>query len=142
MKKEWISLSPQDTFEIGKTLGQQAQKGEIYCLDGDLGAGKTMLSKGIGAGLGVTEPINSPTFTILQVYTGGRLPLYHFDVYRLGDPSELEELGYEEFFFGDGVCLVEWSELVEDYLPQDAVRIQISKDRTQGDSWRLITVKD
>ena len=132
--------SPEETRELGRRMGEKAVPGQIFCLDGDLGAGKTVFTKGFAEGLGVKGTVNSPTFTILQVYTDGRIPLYHFDVYRLGDPSELEELGYEEYFFGDGVCLIEWSDMVEEYLPEDAVKIRMKKEPEKGFSYRLITL--
>lgn len=132
--------SPEETRELGRRLGREAVPGQVICLDGDLGTGKTVFTKGFAEGLGVAGPVNSPTFTIMQVYTDGRLPLYHFDVYRLGDPAELEELGYEEYFFGEGVCLIEWSSLVSEYLPEDAVRVLLKKDPSRGFSYREITV--
>lgn len=104
---EYKSNSPEETFALGKQLGEQAKPGEVYCLDGDLGVGKTIFTQGFAAGLGIDEPVNSPTFTIVQQYDSGRLPLYHFDVYRIGDVSEMDEIGYEDCFYGEGVCLIE-----------------------------------
>ena len=130
----------EETYLIGKKMGEAAQKGEIYCLDGDLGTGKTVFAQGFAAGLGVREAVNSPTFTIVQIYEEGRLPLFHFDVYRIAEPEEMEEIGYEDYFYGDGVCLVEWSELIAELLPAGAVHICLSKEPTQGDDYRRIDI--
>ena len=134
------SNSAAETFEFGRKLGMKAQPGQIICLDGDLGTGKTVLTKGIAAGLGIDEPVVSPTFTIVQIYEQGRLPLYHFDVYRIDDPDEMEEIGYREYFYGSGVTIIEWSELIADILPQDAVRIRILKNSDKGFDYRRIEV--
>ena len=109
--------SAEETYQLGKQMGEKAGAGEIYCLDGDLGTGKTVFTQGFAAGLGVEGPVNSPTFTILQQYDSGRLPLYHFDVYRIGDVEEMDEIGYEECFYGEGVTLIEWSSLIREILP-------------------------
>lgn len=138
---ERITNSPEETFALGKLLGQQARAGEVYCLDGDLGVGKTVFTQGFAAGLGIEEPVNSPTFTIVQQYDSGRLPLYHFDVYRIGDVSEMDEIGYEDCFYGEGVCLVEWSQLIPEILPEQVIRIRIEKDLEQGFDYRRITVE-
>ena len=138
---EYRSNSPEETFALGKRLGEQAKAGEIYCLDGDLGVGKTIFTQGFAAGLGIEEPVNSPTFTIVQVYDEGRLPLYHFDVYRISCEEEMEDTGYEEYFYGEGVCLVEWAELVKELIPADAVWITIEKDYTKDDDYRRITIR-
>lgn len=119
--------SPDETYELGVKMGQEALPGQIYTLDGDLGAGKTVFAKGFAEGLGVTEIVNSPTFTILQTYESGRLPLYHFDVYRIADPEEMDEIGYEDCFYGNGVTLVEWAELIDELIPAEAVRIRITR---------------
>ena len=132
---------PEETFAFGKWLGERAKPGEIFCLDGELGTGKTVLTQGFAAGLGITEPVNSPTFTIVQVYEEGRLPLYHFDVYRIGDPSEMDEVGYEDCFFGEGVCLVEWASLIEELIPEEALWIRLEKEFGRGDDYRRITVR-
>ena len=124
---------------MGEAMGRQARSGEIYCLEGDLGFGKTVFTQGFAAGLGIEEPVSSPTFTIVQEYDSGRLPLYHFDVYRLEGPEELEEIGYEEYFFGEGVCLIEWAGRVAELIPRDAVRVLIEKDLSQGFDYRKIT---
>lgn len=132
--------SPEETFELGRKLGTEAVPGEIICLNGDLGTGKTVFTQGFASGLSITEPVCSPTFTIVQVYEEGRLPLYHFDVYRIGDPEEMEEIGYEDYFFGEGVCLIEWSELIEELIPEDADSVLIEKDLSRGTDYRRITV--
>lgn len=129
-----------DTYEIGFQLGKEAKAGQVYRLDGDLGVGKTVFTKGFAAGLGITEPVTSPTFTILQEYEEGRIPLYHFDVYRIADVEEMDELGYEGYFYGDGVCLIEWASLIEEILPVDCSRILIEKDLEKGFDYRIITV--
>ena len=133
--------TPQETFEVGKKIGENAKPGQIYTLTGDLGVGKTVFTQGVAAGLGITEPVNSPTFTIIQEYEDGRLPFYHFDVYRIEEPEEMEEIGYEEYFYGQGVCLVEWASLVEEIIPPEAVWITIEKDLDKGFDYRKITVR-
>ena len=133
------SFSAEETFALGKKLGEEAKPGMIYRMTGDLGVGKTVFTKGFAVGLGVTDTVNSPTFTIVQEYKG-RLPFYHFDVYRIEEPEEMEEIGYEDYFFGDGVCMIEWAELIEELLPKEAVKICISKDLQKGTDYRLITV--
>ncbi len=137
----WETYSAEETFELGKQCGEKARAGEIYCLDGDLGVGKTVFTQGFAAGLGVRGPVNSPTFTILQIYESGRLPLYHFDVYRIADPEEMDEIGYEEYFFGDGVCLIEWACQIEELLPAAVRRLQIEKDPAKGFDYRRITME-
>lgn len=121
------------TRQFGLELAKRLKKGDVVALTGDLGTGKTALTKYVAEGLGIQEPITSPTFTIVQEYPSGRLPLYHFDVYRLGGPEEMDELGYEEYFYGDGVCVVEWADLVEELLPEDALRIEITYGREEGE---------
>lgn len=140
-KTLWESSSPEDTFALGRRMGEQVQPGQIICLNGDLGVGKTVFTQGLAAGLGITGPVNSPTFTILQVYEEGRIPLYHFDVYRIADVEEMEEIGYEEYFFGSGVCLIEWSNLIEEIIPRDAVRITIEKELERGFDYRRIVIQ-
>ena len=122
-----ISRGAGDTFDLGLRLGRRAAAGEVYALYGDLGAGKTAFAQGFAKGLGIDEAVNSPTFVICCAYEGGRLPLYHFDAYRIADVSEMEEIGYEEFFYGDGVSLVEWADLVEELLPRDCIRVWIER---------------
>lgn len=140
--KEIESLKPEDTYELGRQIGEKAKPGEIYTLIGDLGVGKTVFTQGLAKGLGITEPVNSPTFTILQVYEKGRLPFYHFDVYRIGDISEMDEIGYEDCFYGDGVCLIEWADLIEDILPEKYKRITILKDLDKGFDYRKIFLEE
>lgn len=139
---EYRSNSPEETFALGKRLGEQAKAGEIYCLDGDLGVGKTIFTQGFAAGLGIEEPVNSPTFTIVQMYEDGRLPFYHFDVYRIGDIEEMEEIGYEDCFYGEGVCLIEWADLIQEILPPDVIAIEIEKNLEKGFDYRKITISD
>lgn len=138
---EYRTNSPEETYLLGKKLGEEALPGQIYCLDGELGVGKTVFTQGFALGLGIEEPVNSPTFTILQQYEDGRMPLYHFDVYRIGDVSEMDEIGYEDCFYGEGVCLIEWSQLVPELLPEHVIRIRIEKDLEQGFDYRKITVE-
>ena len=136
------SFSEEMTFEIGKRLGEKADKGEIICLEGDLGVGKTVFTKGFAKGLNVEENIDSPTFTIVQEYTEGRIPLYHFDVYRIGDISEMDEIGYEDYFFGEGVCLIEWASRIEELIPESAIHIIIEKDMSKGFEYRRVVVEE
>lgn len=133
--------SPEETFALGEKLGREAKPGQIYTLNGDLGTGKTVFTQGFAAGLGITEPVNSPTFTILQVYEEGRMPFYHFDVYRIGDVEEMNEIGYEDCFYGEGVCLIEWAELIEEILPEKVIVVTIEKDLEQGFDYRKITLE-
>ncbi len=133
--------SEQETYAYGSSLARQAVPGQLFALVGDLGVGKTVLTKGLAAGLGVTEPVSSPTFTILQEYGEGRLPFYHFDVYRIADPEEMDEIGYEDYFYGDGVCLVEWANLIRELMPEHTVWITIEKDLNRGFDYRRITVE-
>lgn len=128
-----------ETFQLGQSLGKAARSGEIYCLEGDLGVGKTVFTKGFAEGLGVTEIVDSPTFTIVKEYEG-RIPMYHFDTYRIGDISEMDEIGYEEYFFGDGVCLIEWPSCIEELIPPEARWIRIEKDLAQGFDYRRIVL--
>lgn len=136
------TYSPEETFQAGKRLGEQAGKGQVYCLDGDLGVGKTVFTQGFAKGLGIQSDVNSPTFTIIQQYEEGRLPLYHFDVYRIGDISEMDEIGYEDCFYGEGVCLIEWASLVEEIIPETAIEIRIEKDLEKGFDYRKITMEE
>ncbi|NLL73938.1 MAG: tRNA (adenosine(37)-N6)-threonylcarbamoyltransferase complex ATPase subunit type 1 TsaE [Clostridiales bacterium] len=134
------SYSAKDTFNAGYKLGSQATKGQVYCLTGDLGVGKTVFTQGFAKGLGVDDHVNSPTFTIVKEYEGNKLPFYHFDVYRIVDVQEMDEIGYEEYFYGDGVCMIEWSDLIEDILPMDRVSIEIKKDLAKGYDYREINI--
>ena len=133
---------PEETFEVGRTIGMNAKPGQIYTLTGDLGVGKTVFTQGVAAGLGITEPVNSPTFTIIQEYEDGRLPFYHFDVYRIGDLEEMEEIGYDDYFFGQGICLIEWAELIEEILPEKRIEVTIEKDLEKGFEYRKITIEE
>lgn len=135
------TFSPEETFALGKRIGEEAKPGSVYTLIGDLGVGKTVFTQGMAAGLGITEPVSSPTFTILQIYEEGRCPFYHFDVYRIGDISEMDEIGYEDCFYGDGICLIEWADLIEEILPEHYIRISISKDPEKGFDYRKINVR-
>ena len=133
--------SAEETFELGKKIGQQARPGQIYTLVGDLGVGKTVFTQGVARGLEIYEPISSPTFTIIQVYEEGRMPFYHFDVYRIGDIEEMEEIGYDDYFFGEGICLIEWANLIEELLPENIIAVTIEKDLEKGFDYRKITLK-
>ena len=141
MKETVESYSAADTFAYGKALGEKAAPGEIYALAGDLGVGKTVFTQGFAAGLGIMEPVNSPTFTILQSYEDGRPPLHHFDVSRIGDVEEMEAIGCEDCFYGEGVCLIEWAELIREILPKDCIRITIEKNLAEGFDYRQITIE-
>ena len=132
--------SPQETENLGKKLANEAVAGQVFTLIGDLGVGKTVFTQGFAAGLDITEAICSPTFTIVQVYDTGRLPFYHFDVYRIGDIEEMDEIGYEDCFYGDGVSLVEWAGIIKELLPENTILIKIEKDLEKGFDYRKITV--
>ena len=129
-----------ETYELGRRLGAEAKAGQVYTLVGDLGVGKTVFTKGLAAGLGIEEAVSSPTFTIVQVYEEGRLPFYHFDVYRIGDVEEMDEIGYEDYIHGEGVCLIEWANLIEEILPETRIRIVIEKDLEKGFDYRKISI--
>ena len=133
--------SDKDTFEFGKQQGEKAEPGTVICLDGDLGTGKTVIAKGIAAGLGVKEPVSSPTFTVIKEYTEGRLPFYHFDVYRIEDPLEMDEIGYEDYFYGNGVTVIEWSDMIKELIPEKAMKIRLVKDLANGFDYRRISVE-
>ena len=133
--------SAQETFALGEEIGRNAKPGEVYTLIGDLGVGKTVFTQGVAAGLGITEPVCSPTFTIVQIYEEGRLPFYHFDVYRIGDVEEMDEIGYEDYFYGEGICLVEWANLIKEILPEHYTCITIEKDLEKGFDFRRICVE-
>ena len=134
--------SPEETFALGEKIGTEAQPGQLYMLIGDLGVGKTVLTQGIAKGLGIEEPICSPTFTIVQVYEEGRMPFYHFDVYRIGDIEEMDEIGYEDYFYGQGLTMVEWANLIEEILPDSYQQITIEKDPEKGFDYRKITIEE
>ena len=141
MKKIYETYSAEETFQLGKEFGQKAILGQIYTLKGDLGTGKTVFTQGFAAGLSIKEPVNSPTFTILQEYEEGRLPFYHIDVYRIGDVEEMEEIGYEDYFYSDGVCIIEWANLIEEIIPSDAISVTIEKNLEKGFDYRKIQIK-
>lgn len=130
-----------ETFQLGEKIGEKALPGQIYTLNGDLGVGKTVFTQGVASGLGIREPVNSPTFTILQEYEGGRLPFYHFDVYRIGDIEEMEEIGYDDYFFGEGICLIEWGQLIEEILPENVISVTIEKNPAKDFDYRKITIE-
>ena len=134
--------SPEETFRLGRKLGEAALPGQVFTLTGDLGTGKTVFTQGFAKGLGIAEPVNSPTFTIVQVYDEGRLPLYHFDVYRIGDVEEMEEVGFEDYVMGEGVSLIEWAELISEILPEKRTAVRIEKDLEQGFDYRKITISE
>lgn len=140
-KKVFETYGPLETHDLGRKLGAQALPGQVICLEGDLGVGKTVFTQGFAEGLGIAGPVNSPTFTILQIYEEGRLPLYHFDVYRIGDAQEMEEIGYEEYFYGQGVCLIEWPSRIEELIPPKAAHILIEKAPERGFDYRRIAVQ-
>lgn len=134
--------SPEETFALGRQIGEQAEPGEVYTLIGDLGVGKTVFTQGLAVGLGIQDAVNSPTFTIVQVYEDGRIPFYHFDVYRIGDVEEMDEVGYEDYVYGEGVSIIEWADLIEEILPEHYRRITIEKNPEKGFDYRKITIEE
>ncbi len=134
--------SDRETRELGMEFGKMARPGQVLCLNGDLGTGKTVFTQGFALGLGIEEPVSSPTFTIMAVYEEGRIPLYHFDVYRIGDPLEMDEIGFDEYVDGDGVCLIEWAGLIQEILPSRRTEVTIDKDPERGFDYRRITVAE
>ena len=142
MQTIYETYSAKETAELGRRLGKEAKAGEVYTLIGDLGVGKTVFTKGIAEGLGITEPVNSPTFTIVQVYDTGRMPFYHFDVYRIGDIEEMDEIGYEDYFYGEGLTMIEWANLIKEILPKKRKDIVIEKDLEKGFDYRKIIVTE
>ncbi|NBH13315.1 tRNA (adenosine(37)-N6)-threonylcarbamoyltransferase complex ATPase subunit type 1 TsaE [Lachnospiraceae bacterium] len=136
------TFSAEETFELGRKLGRQSQPGQVYTLVGELGVGKTVFTQGVAKGLMIEEPVSSPTFTIVQVYEEGRLPFYHFDVYRIGDVEEMEEIGYEDYFYGQGVSMIEWANLIQEILPENYQEILIEKDLEKGFDYRRITIRE
>jgi len=132
--------SEKETWDLGFSLGEKACAGQVYTLVGDLGVGKTIFTKGLAKGLGIDEPVSSPTFTIVQIYDEGRLPFYHFDVYRIGDVEEMDEIGYEDYIYGEGISLIEWANLIEEILPEHYTEIKIEKDLEKGFDYRRITI--
>jgi len=142
MKYTVETFSPEETREFGIQLALKANPGDVITLTGDLGVGKTVFTQGVAEGLGITEPVNSPTFTIVQVYEEGRMPFYHFDVYRIGDIEEMDEIGYEDYFYGDGLSMIEWANLIEEILPDKRTEVTIEKNLEKGFDYRLITVEE
>ncbi len=140
-KESRDSFSAQDTFNIGKAIAEASKPGQVYCLNGDLGCGKTVFSQGFGAGLGIKDDIVSPTFTILKQYEDGRMPFYHFDVYRIGSDEEMDDIGYYDIIDGDGVCLIEWAGIIKDILPETYFNVIIEKDLEKGFDYRKITIE-
>ena len=135
------TFSADETYEYGRKMGAEARPGDVYCLTGDLGVGKTVFTQGFAAGLGVEESVSSPTFTIIQEYEGEKMPFYHFDVYRIGDVEEMDEIGFDDYIYGEGVCLIEWADLIREILPEDFVGIFIEKDMEKGFDYRRITLE-
>ena len=140
--KIFETYSEKETFALGEQLGKAATPGQVFTLIGNLGVGKTVFTQGVAKGLSIDEPISSPTFTIVQVYEDGRIPFYHFDVYRIGDVEEMDEIGYEDYFYGDGICFIEWANLIEEILPDKYVQITIEKDLEKGFEYRKITMQE
>ena len=135
------TFSADETYEYGRKMGAEARPGDVYCLTGDLGVGKTVFTQGFAAGLGVEESVSSPTFTIIQEYEGEKMPFYHFDVYRIGDVEEMDEIGFDDYIYGEGVCLIEWADLIREILPEDFVGIFIEEDMEKGFDYRRITLE-
>lgn len=136
------TFSPEETFAFGEELGKNARPGQAYTLIGDLGVGKTVLTQGIAKGLGIDEAICSPTFTIVQEYHTGRMPFYHFDVYRIGCVEEMDEIGFDDYVYGEGLTMIEWANLIEEILPDHFWQIMIEKDLEKGFDYRMITVEE
>lgn len=134
------TYTERETYEVGVRMGRESRAGQVYTLIGDLGVGKTVFTKGLAYGLGIEEPVSSPTFTIVQIYEEGRLPFYHFDVYRIGDVEEMDEVGYEDYIYGGGVSLIEWADLIEEILPEHYTEVRIEKDLKQGFDYRRISI--
>ena len=141
MKEICETFGPEETFQLGFQIGKEATAGQVFTLEGDLGVGKTVFTQGVAKGLEIEEPICSPTFTIVQVYEEGRLPFYHFDVYRIGDVEEMDEIGYEDYVYGDGVSMIEWANLIEEILPKHRTAVKIEKDPAKGFDYRRITIE-
>lgn len=136
------TFSPEETFAFGEELGKNARPGQVYTLIGDLGVGKTVLTQGIAKGLEIDEAICSPTFTIVQEYHTGRMPFYHFDVYRIGCVEEMDEIGFDDYVYGEGLTMIEWANLIEEILPDHFWQIMIEKDLEKGFDYRMITVEE
>lgn len=135
------TYSAEETAELGRKLAKQIRPGTVCALIGDLGVGKTVFTQGIAQGLGIREPVCSPTFTIMQIYEEGRMPFYHFDVYRIADPQEMEEIGYEDYFYGDGFAMVEWADRILELMPAQYYKITMEKDLEKGFDYRRITIE-
>lgn len=135
------TFSEEETFALGEKIGREAHSGQVYTLLGDLGVGKTVFTQGVAKGLDISECVCSPTFTIVQVYEEGRIPFYHFDVYRIGNIEEMDEIGYEDYFYGEGICLIEWANLIDELIPHDRIQITIRKNPEKGFSYREITIE-
>ena len=135
------SNSAEETFRLGEKIGQEAQAGQVFCLYGDLGVGKTVFTQGLAKGLGIDDAVQSPTFTIVREYEEGRLPFYHFDVYRIGDEEEMDEIGFDDYIYGQGVCLIEWAGRIADLLPEHIHVIRIDKDLEKGFDYRRIIIE-
>ena len=135
------TYSAEETVQTGRALGKILQRGDVVCLAGDLGAGKTAFTGGIASAMGIQGYVTSPTFTIVNEYRGSSIPLYHFDVYRISDPEEMFEIGFEEYVDGDGVVVIEWAELIKDILPGEHIWVEIRKDRKKGDNSRVIDIQ-
>ncbi|MDE6759634.1 MAG: tRNA (adenosine(37)-N6)-threonylcarbamoyltransferase complex ATPase subunit type 1 TsaE [Lachnospiraceae bacterium] len=139
---EYDSFNPDDTYNVAKALGESARAGDVICLIGDLGVGKTLFSQGFAKGLEIEESVSSPTFTIVQQYDEGRLPLYHFDVYRIEDSDEMEEAGFADMLYGEGVCLIEWADMISDILPEHYTKVTINKNLDRGFDYRRIQIEN
>ncbi len=138
---QFESNSAKETFDFASKLAKEAKPGEVFCLHGDLGVGKTVFSQGFAKGLGIEEPICSPTFTIVQQYDEGRMPFYHMDVYRISDEEEMFEIGFDDMIEGEGVCLIEWASLISGILPPHYTNVTISKNPQNGFDYRMIEVE-
>ena len=136
------TYSAKETYELGVEIGKKAIAGQVYTMVGDLGVGKTVFTQGMARGLEIEEAISSPTFTIVQVYEEGRLTFYHFDVYRIGDVSEMDEIGFDDYVYGEGVSLIEWANLIEEILPEERISITIEKNLEKGFDYRKITIEE
>ncbi len=141
-EKIYETFSPGQTHALGKKIGEDAAAGMVCTLTGDLGAGKTVFTQGVAEGLGIKEPVSSPTFTIVQIYEEGRMPFYHFDVYRIADIAEMDEIGYEDYFYGNGLCMIEWAGLIAELLPKHRCDIRIEKNPEKGSDYRKITIRE
>ena len=135
--KKIITNGEEETIEIGAKIAAKLKIGDIICMKGDLGAGKTTLTKSIAKNLGIEDYVTSPTFTIINEYRG-KYPLYHFDVYRIENPEDMYELGYEEYFYGKGICIIEWANMIEELIPEESIWIEIDHGKTENE--RIIII--